>query len=46
MIGALTEQLTVTASAPMVETKTTGVGQVIDNQRVRSCRSTAVRPPS
>jgi hypothetical protein len=34
MIGAISEQLTVTASAQMVETKTTGVGQVIDNQRV------------
>jgi hypothetical protein len=33
-LGALSEQLTVTASAQMVETKTTGVGQVIDNQRV------------
>ena len=33
-IGALNEQVTVTANAAMVETHTTGVGQVIDNQRV------------
>lgn len=33
-IGALEEQVTVVAGASMVETRTTGVGQVIDNQRV------------
>jgi hypothetical protein len=33
-IGALSEQLTVTANASMVETRSTGIGQVIDNQRV------------
>jgi hypothetical protein len=33
-IGALSEQVTVTANAAMVETRSTGVGQVIDNQRV------------
>ena len=33
-IGAVSEQLTVTANATMVETRSTGIGQVIDNQRV------------
>ena len=33
-IGAISEQVTVTANASLVETKNTGVGQVIDNQRV------------
>ena len=33
-IGAVSEQLTVTANASMVETRSTGIGQVIDNQRV------------
>jgi len=33
-LGALSEQITVTAASPMIETKNTGVGQVIDNQRV------------
>ena len=33
-IGAVSEQLTVTANASMVETHSTGIGQVIDNQRV------------
>jgi hypothetical protein len=33
-VGAISEQVTVTANSPMVETKNTGVGQVIDNQRV------------
>ena len=33
-IGAISEQLTVTANASMVETRSTGIGQVIDNQRV------------
>jgi hypothetical protein len=33
-IGALSEQLTVTANASMIETRSTGIGQVIDNQRV------------
>ncbi len=33
-LGALDEQVTVTANAAMVETHSTGVGQVIDNQRV------------
>ena len=39
MIGAITEQLTVTANTQMVETRTTGVGQVIDNQRVEEFSS-------
>ncbi|HMD35745.1 MAG TPA: TonB-dependent receptor, partial [Vicinamibacterales bacterium] len=33
-VGAISEQVTVTANASLVETHTTGVGQVIDNQRV------------
>jgi hypothetical protein len=33
-IGAISEQVTVTANSTLVETKNTGVGQVIDNQRV------------
>jgi len=33
-LGAVSEQVTVTANASMVETHNTGVGQVIDNQRV------------
>ena len=33
-VGAIAEQVTVTANASMVETHSTGVGQVIDNQRV------------
>src|SRR6476659_10580129 len=33
-VGAISEQVTVTANSPMVETRNTGVGQVIDNQRV------------
>ena len=33
-VGAVTEQITVTASSPLVETRNTGVGQVIDNQRL------------
>ena len=33
-LGAISEQVTVTANAAMVETRSTGVGQVIDNQRV------------
>jgi len=33
-VGNLSEQITVTANASLVETKNTGVGQVIDNQRV------------
>src|SRR5262249_6641034 len=33
-IGAISEQVTVTANTTLVETKNTGVGQVIDNQRV------------
>ena len=33
-VGALSETVTVTAAAAMVETRSTGVGQVIDNQRV------------
>ena len=33
-IGAISEQVTVTANASLVETRNTGVGQVIDNQRV------------
>jgi outer membrane receptor protein involved in Fe transport len=33
-LGEVTEQVTVTANASMVETHSTGVGQVIDNQRV------------
>ena len=33
-IGALAESVTVTAAATMTETKSTGVGQVIDNLRV------------
>jgi hypothetical protein len=33
-LGQVSEQVTVTANASMVETRSTGVGQVIDNQRV------------
>jgi hypothetical protein len=33
-LGTLSEQVTVTANTSLVETKNTGVGQVIDNQRV------------
>lgn len=33
-IGAISEQLTVTANASMVETRSTGIGQVIDNKNV------------
>ena len=33
-VGAISEQVTVTANASLVETRNTGVGQVIDNQRV------------
>ncbi len=33
-VGAVSEQITVTANATMVETHSTGIGQVIDNQRV------------
>ena len=33
-VGAISEQVTVTANTSLVETKNTGVGQVIDNQRV------------
>ena len=33
-IGAVSEQLTVTANASMVETRSTGIGQVIDNKNV------------
>ena len=33
-VGAVSEQITVTANATMVETHSTGIGQVVDNQRV------------
>src|SRR5262245_11043330 len=33
-VGNISEQVTVTASSALVETKNTGIGQVIDNQRV------------
>ena len=33
-VGQVTEQIEVQANAALVETRTTGVGQVIDNQRV------------
>jgi hypothetical protein len=33
-VGTISEQITVTANAAMVETRSTGVGQLIDNQRV------------
>jgi len=33
-VGAISEQVTVTANTTLVETRNTGVGQVIDNQRV------------
>ena len=33
-VGSISEQITVTANAAMVETRSTGVGQLIDNQRV------------
>lgn len=32
-VGAISEQLTVTANASMVETRSTGIGQVIDKDR-------------
>jgi hypothetical protein len=34
VVGNISEQVTVTANSTLVETHTTGVGQVIDNQRV------------
>src|SRR4051812_49351268 len=33
-VGALTEEVTVNADAALVETHSTGIGQVVDNQRV------------
>ena len=33
-VGAISEQVTVTANTSLVETHSTGIGQVIDNQRV------------
>ncbi len=33
-IGAISEQVTVTANTTMIETHSTGIGQVVDNQRV------------
>ena len=33
-VGVVSEQVTVTANTTMVETHTTGIGQVVDNQRV------------
>ena len=33
-VGVISEQVTVTANTTMVETHTTGIGQVVDNQRV------------
>jgi len=33
-VGAVSEQVTVTANTTMVETHTTGIGQVVDNQQV------------
>lgn len=33
-VGAISEQVTVTANTTMVETHSTGIGQVVDNQRV------------
>jgi len=33
-LGAVSEQLTIRANAAMVETRSTGVGQLIENQRV------------
>jgi len=33
-VGAISELITVTAGAALIETRSTGVGQVIDNQRV------------
>jgi Carboxypeptidase regulatory-like domain len=33
-VGNISEQVTVTANTALVETKNTGIGQVIDNQRV------------
>ena len=33
-VGAISEQVTVTANSSLVETHSTGIGQVIDNQRV------------
>ena len=33
-IGAISEQVTVTANTTMVESHSTGIGQVVDNQRV------------
>jgi hypothetical protein len=33
-VGAVSEQVTVTANTALIETRSTGIGQVIDNQRV------------
>ena len=33
-VGVVSEQVTVTANTAMIETHSTGIGQVIDNQRV------------
>src|SRR3954469_101977 len=33
-VGSIGEQVTVTAESPVIETRSTGVGQVIDNQQV------------
>ena len=33
-VGAVTEQVTVEAAAAQIETRSTGVGQVVDNQRI------------
>jgi hypothetical protein len=33
-VGAVTEQVTIEAAAAQVETRSTGVGQVVDNQRI------------
>ncbi len=33
-VGTVSEQVTVTANATMVETHSTGIGQVVDNQRI------------
>lgn len=33
-VGAVTEQVTVTANSSMIETHSTGIGQVVDNQRI------------
>ena len=37
-VGNIGEQVTVTANIAMVETRSTGVGQVIDNEQVTRCR--------